>query len=188
MTIERSSDKRRHRPRIQKQKTEATDPRSFDHHTPRTLPVEDESTSLSGEIAALLNRQARLLRNQEEQHANERQAAGRATARAMQLVFHLEQAVNAGLEAMDGAGLGRDHQRIRIIKDQLKAQLNELGYRWRDPNGERYTEQLGELVEVDGWRYAAQYQYELIVETREPIVLYCDLVVLTGAVIVGAPE
>jgi molecular chaperone GrpE (heat shock protein) len=163
-------------------------PCSFDGHVRREVAFEGEFISLAAEVAALLNRHAGQIRQVTESGSQALVKLQRGIARGVQLVFHLEQAIGASEEHAAAVGFGKTLRRFRIIKDQLKDQLAAQGFTWRDPTGEEFTQELAELVEVDGWRHAAEYAREVVVETREPIVLYQGQPVLVGAVVVGAPE
>ena len=170
------------------ERPEAADPLSFDGHTPRQLPAEGEVISLAGEIAALLDRHARERDAADGAHRAEVGALRLAAGRAVQLAFHLERTIEEAAGPPGDAGPGPLLRRLRILKDQIKAHWGRQGFSWRDPTGEDYTPELAEWVEVDGWRHDSEYPTELIVETREPVVLYQGEVILKGAVVVGAPS
>jgi len=163
-------------------------PPTFADYTLRELPIEGEFLSLTSEIAALLDRNDRHLQDVEDQHAGQVADMHASAGRVVQLVCHLETALGDCQDAMDQADLSRPFRRLRIIKDQLKDHLARSGYRWQDPTGRPFTEELAEQVQVDGWRHDDQFTVETVAETREPVVLLDDELLLPGAVIVGAPD
>ena len=62
------------------------------------------------------------------------------------------------------------------------------GYTLRDPRGEPFDDELAQLVQVDGWRHREEVVAEVVDETREPIVLFRGVPLLSGAVIVAGPD
>jgi len=164
------------------------EPVSFDQHSPREIPIEGEFVSLAGEIAALLNRHAKEQREIKEKYSQELLEMKRFCGRVMQIVFHLENALNESEKNLVEKGEVKTFKRFRIIKDQVKDHLTKQGYLWRDPTGEQFTNELAEMVEVDGWRHSKDYDCEVVVEIREPIILFGNELILGGAVIIGAPE
>lgn len=163
-------------------------PLSFSNHPPRQSAVTGEFVSLASEIAAMMNRQAQELKRNDAAHTEKLKNTQKATARTVQLIFHLEQALAESEEKLVDAGLGKLFKRFRIIKDQLKDQLTSQGFSWRNPEGEKFSVELADILEVDGWRYSGDYEDEVVVTTREPIVLLANEVILTGAAVIGAPE
>jgi hypothetical protein len=167
---------------------EASDPLSFDGHPMRALPLADDFLALAGEVAALIDGHARQVRELEKTRDDERLKLRRSFARVTQLIYHLDQALGDSQQALKDAGLDKPHKRLRIVKDQLKDHLAREGYVWRDPIGEPFSGALTELVDVDGWRHSAEYARETVIETREPMIVYGEEVILGGAVVIGAPE
>jgi molecular chaperone GrpE (heat shock protein) len=163
-------------------------PCSFDGHAQRAAPFEGEFISLAAEVAALLNHHAQELCKITETGDQALTKLRQGIARGVQIVFHLERAIVESEKLMAAAELSKALRRFRIIKDQLKDFFTAHGFSWKDPTGEEFMQELAEVVEVDGWRHSAEYTREIIVETREPIVLYQGQTVLVGAVVVGAPE
>lgn len=161
---------------------------SFDVHALRPVPYDAESAFLPGEIAALLNRCAARIAEQNEKQASLHAARRKEVAGIVQLVFFLEQALLEVEPKFKEANLGRIHKRLRIVKDQMKEKLSRMGFAWRDPKGEAYTPELAGLTDVDGWKQSDEYEKEIVVDVREPIIFCNDELVLTGAIVVGGPE
>ncbi|MBE2193184.1 MAG: hypothetical protein IAE83_03325 [Anaerolinea sp.] len=156
-------------------------------HTARELPPNYTLLSPAAEVAALLKdhareKQAWVNTSAQEGHKQD-QLLGALTA----LVFQLEEAVNRARTPMVERELKREHQELRLIKDQIVDLLKGAGFTWRNPQGERFEGDLPDQVSVDGWRHGPQFAETVIAQVREPIIHKGDQVVREGKVTVGAP-
>ena len=157
----------------------------FADHNLRELPVEGSVTSLAAEVSGLLNR------HREEKEALNRSIAECETvsqksfARAMQFVFHLECACRDLDGVTEDSRVRRGLRRISVIGEQLKGHLTGAGYSWIDPTGHPYEGRIEASTEVDEWRPAEPGREDTVLETREPIVLHGETVILEGAVVIG---
>jgi hypothetical protein len=167
---------------------EPEDPLSFAGHSLRELPVPARAYHLAGEIAAGMDRAEKRLRSQQESHAAEVDARIHALAQVTQFVFHMEKAIQAAEATRKGHGPDPEIERMRILKDQIKAHLASQGLTWRDPTGEAMTEELEACFEVDRWQYSGTIEQETVIEARQPVILFSGNVILRGNVVVAVPD
>ncbi|MGI5168549.1 hypothetical protein ACQEU3_29805 [Spirillospora sp. CA-253888] len=162
------------------------EPYGWDAFAERPAPAELEIDSPAREVRAVLRRyQADL----SAERGRARDATGDALAVAVDqgaLVARLESALERHREALRGAGLGRVHLELRVLKDQMVEALRGGGVTYQDPAGRPLAE-VADRVEVVGWRHAAQYPAEVVAETHDVIVLHRGTVVRPGEVTMGAP-
>lgn len=154
----------------------------------RELPTNYTPPTPKEKVTALLREHddekqewKRELAGQEKQH-------DRLLAKVTSLAYLLDEAVSRFQEPLEEKGLKRTYRELRVLKDKLVQTLQEAGYTWRDPLGERFEGDLPELVSVDGWRYGPDYEHECVAHVREPIILRDEAPIREGSVIVGAPE
>lgn len=171
-----------------RKKTRSNNSSLFENYSMREIPIDGEFISFACEIGSLLNHHARKINQIESDNRKKIKESRSSTAQVARFVFHLEDALKESRNQMIESGLPRIFKRLRIIKDQLKGQLSRQGYTWIDPKGEDFDEEIGNSVDVIGWRHRSCYDREIVDETIEPVILYQGEVILEGSVIMGAPE
>lgn len=156
-------------------------------HTARELPPNYALLSPAAEVAALLKDHAREKQAWANTSAQEGHKQDQLLGALTALVFHLEEAINRARTPMLERELKREHQELRLIKDQIVDLLKGAGFTWRNPQGERFEGDLPDQVSVDGWRHGSQFTETVIAQVREPIIRKGDQIVCEGKVTVGAP-
>ena len=109
-----------------------------------------------------------------------------ALAQQAVLAVRLEAALALYEPQLAGASMEKAHQHLRILKDQMLAELAAAGVEPVRLEGRSYDE-IAELVEVDGWLHRDDIEAEVVLEELEPAVRGGDEVIRIGRVVMGAP-
>ena len=154
----------------------------------RQLPKDYALLSPAAEVAGLLKGHAAEKQQWEDELAGQEKEYDRLLAQVTDLAYLLDDAAARFQPTLEEHGMKRMHRELRVLKDKLIQILQEAGYTWRNPLGERFEGDLPELVNVDGWRYGPEYQENCVAQVREPIILKDGVPIKEGSVVVGAPE
>ena len=154
----------------------------------RELPKDYALLSPAAEVAALLKEYSAEKQKLKAELAEHEKDFDRLLALITDLAYLFDDAIARSQPTLEEHGLKRMHRELRVLKDKLIQTLQEGGYTWRNPLGERFEGDLPELVNVDGWRYGPEYLENSVAQVREPIILKNGVPIKEGSVVVGAPE
>ncbi len=84
------------------------------------------------------------------------------------------------------ASLERVYRTLRIMKDQMRSALHDIGIDIENPLDKPY-DQVKDWVEVEGWSHREELKAEVVVEVLKPIITYRGTLLRLGQVIMGAP-
>lgn len=154
----------------------------------RELPKDYALLSPAAEVAGLLKEHSTEKQRRKEEFAELEKDFDHLLAQITDMAYLLDEAIVRFQPALEEHGLKRMYRELRVLKDKLIQTLQDAGYTWRNPLGEPFDGDLPELVSVDGWRYAPEYQENRVAQVREPIILKNGSPIKEGSVVVGAPE
>lgn len=145
-------------------------------------------------MAALLQFQQQALQEVRRAGENEHMAWVRAIAALAVQVGRIEMllsnysAASAALSEERGGQtpLVKFYRSVRIVKDQMIELLRNHGIEIMIPLGKTY-EEVANNVQIDSWKYHADYTVEVIAEVLEAGVVVRGEVVQQARVIMGAP-
>jgi len=152
----------------------------------RPVPAPIELRSPALELAAALQRGARSLAAERAATRDAQADAHDADAELAVLVFHLSVVLGRHEAAIAEAGLSDAHHELCIVRNQMLGVMERTGVRVVDPLGRSFDE-VGDAVQVVGWRHGSDFPDEVVAETIEPIVRHGVEVIRQGRVIMGAP-
>jgi molecular chaperone GrpE (heat shock protein) len=152
----------------------------------RAVPAPIELRSPASELSAALQRGARSLAAERAATRDAQADANDADAELAVLVFHLSTVLNRHEDAVAEAGLNDVHRELCIVRNQMLAALKHTDVLVVDPLGRPFDE-VGDAVQVVGWRHGNDFPDEVVAETIEPIVHHGADVIRPGRVIMGAP-
>jgi hypothetical protein len=146
-----------------------------------------ELLSPARELATLLQRYRTDLDNQ--QRATDQAVADTLSIAVEQavLVFHLATTLRRNETGLANAGLGKVHKQLRVLHDQMQANLADGELCIRDPVGAAFRD-VADVVDVVGWRHSSVFVEEVVAETIEPVVLHRGRMIRQGRVVMGAPN
>lgn len=161
-------------------------PYGWDVFAVRPAQVELAAGSPATELADVLQRFHAALRAERGRTRNATDDALAVAVEQAGLIARLESALARHQDALAGAGLGRVHLELRVLKDQMVDALRGGGVTVEDPMG-RPVAEVDDRVEAVGWRHGTEFTAEVVAEVHAPIVWYRDAVIRPGRVTMGAP-
>jgi hypothetical protein len=152
----------------------------------REVGLEVELASPAAELAAVLRRYRTELDAARAEVTAERRKGLEALARQAVLAVKLESALALYEPRLADASMGKAHQHLRILKDQMLGELVAAGVELVRLAGRPY-EEVKTLVEVEGWLHKEGVESETVLEELEPAVRHGEEVIRMGRVVMGAP-
>jgi molecular chaperone GrpE (heat shock protein) len=152
----------------------------------REIPFEVELLSPASEAAALLQRSQAALDEAWQEVDHVRGEGLAALAQQAALVIQLAATLERYQPDFTQASLKKVYRSLQITKDQMLDELRRVGLEIIVPLGKTFDE-VAQLVNVDGWRHQEHFTSEVVAEVIEPIVMYRNILVRPGRVVMGAP-
>jgi hypothetical protein len=146
-----------------------------------------ELRSPAAELAAVLQRSSTDLHDTVQAAAVLRREAYVALAAQAALAVELERALAHYETQLLDASLPRVHRHLRILKDRMLDAICATGIEIERLTG-RPTDEVLDIVDVDHWRHAPEFEEQVVAELLEPAVLFEGELLRTGRVVMGAPE
>lgn len=136
----------------------------------------------------------RALRAEHQRRADERRnndaearAVQAALASVAEEVYRLEQAAQAVLPALEGAGDPSGAQHLRGIADRLEAALSTIDLSILAPEGELYTGELMELFDNIAQRASPEASEPRIAEVVAPAIIFRGGLLRMGKAVIAVP-
>jgi len=162
------------------------EPLGWEAFAPRAAGMDVELATPAAELGAVLQRYRADLDAAQGAVADAERAGLDALARQAVLAFRLETALSEYEPQLRDAPLSSIHRQLRILKDQMLAELADAGIEVVRLAGRPYAE-VASYVDVEGWRHRAEYESELVAEELEPAVRHGEHLLRLGRVVMGAP-
>ena len=152
----------------------------------RQVPLDVELLSPASEMVGLLQKYSCEMDKAKQETESVRREWLKVVAQQAVFAVQLESALKRYEPLLAKASLERIYKHIRIIKDQMLADIKNAGLEVSVPLGKAFNE-VADNVSVDGWIHNESFTSEVVADVVEPIVTFNGKLLRAGRVVMGAP-